>query len=109
LGRGLSPGSFEHSFLLKHVAQLGPGRMPPLATSELNEEAIALLSQWIKNSMSTLTVAWAPGGAVHLSASGEPGRTDQSVRSHQQSGDVGNGWDDAGTGIGLGVVSGTGR
>lgn len=45
--RVLAPGDLEHSMLLARVAELGPGHMPPLATSEINPQAVAVLSAWI--------------------------------------------------------------
>ena len=45
--RVIRPGSLAHSMILSHISALGPELMPPLATSELNTEAIALLSNWI--------------------------------------------------------------
>lgn len=45
--RVLKPGSLEGSILLQRVSTLGSGRMPPLASSELDQAAISLLSEWI--------------------------------------------------------------
>jgi hypothetical protein len=36
---------------LQRIATLGPGRMPPLASSVLDQEGIALLSAWITNDL----------------------------------------------------------
>lgn len=47
--RVLKPDSPVDSMLLTRLASFGPRHMPPLATSELNTEAISLLSQWITN------------------------------------------------------------
>ena len=47
----IRPGSPERSVLLKRVANLGMHHMPPLATSELNHGAIALLTEWITNDL----------------------------------------------------------
>ena len=51
LNRVIRPGSIERSLLLRRIANLGDVHMPPLATSELNQEAIALLTQWITNDL----------------------------------------------------------
>ena len=74
LNRVVRPGSLENSILFRRVARLGPGHMPPLATSELDEQSIDLLTQWIRNSVSSLTVSWTMSGQLHLACSGEPGR-----------------------------------
>ncbi len=43
------PGDPAHSVLLQRIAANGFSRMPPLATTELDEASIALLSEWIQN------------------------------------------------------------
>jgi len=43
----LVPGDTAHSVLLRRVSGDGFQRMPPLATHQLDHEAIQLLSQWI--------------------------------------------------------------
>ena len=45
--RVVHPGSVDRSMLFKRIATLGNGRMPPLASSVLDESAIVLLSSWI--------------------------------------------------------------
>src|SRR6185295_10976343 len=46
------PGSLDHSMLLNRISTLNPGRhMPPLATSLLDTQAIALVSRWIANQL----------------------------------------------------------
>ena len=45
--RVFAPGSPNNSAIYLRVANFGPKHMPPLATSVLNAEAIALLGQWI--------------------------------------------------------------
>ena len=45
--RVVRPSSTDHSALLKRISTLGNGRMPPLASSVLDESAIGLLSAWI--------------------------------------------------------------
>jgi len=49
--RVIKAGSLSNSMIYRRVAALGAGHMPPLATSELNNEAIALLSRWIIHDM----------------------------------------------------------
>jgi len=49
--RVVRPGSLNHSTIYTRVANFGASHMPPLATSELNLEAIALLSRWITNDL----------------------------------------------------------
>lgn len=44
-------GSIPHSELLARISTLGPGRMPPLASSVLDVQAIQLLSAWITNDL----------------------------------------------------------
>lgn len=45
--RVVIPGSLSQSMLLDRISRLGPGRMPPVASSVLDQQAIALLSNWI--------------------------------------------------------------
>jgi hypothetical protein len=48
------PGSRDHSMMLNRISTLNPGRhMPPLATTLLDTQAIALVSRWITNQLST--------------------------------------------------------
>lgn len=49
--RVVAPGDVMHSELLRRISVRGPGQMPPIATRELDLEAIALLSTWITNSL----------------------------------------------------------
>lgn len=49
--RVIKGGSLSNSMIYRRVAALGEGHMPPLATSELNNEAITLLSRWIINDL----------------------------------------------------------
>jgi glucose/arabinose dehydrogenase len=49
--RVIKPGSLTNSILFYRVAILGADHMPPLATSIVNTQAVALLSQWITNGL----------------------------------------------------------
>jgi glucose/arabinose dehydrogenase/mono/diheme cytochrome c family protein len=49
--RVVAPGSLDHSMLLQRISTRGPGQMPPLASSVLDTEAIALVSRWITNEL----------------------------------------------------------
>jgi mono/diheme cytochrome c family protein len=51
LNRVIVPGDTNHSVLLRRIKADGFGRMPPLATHELDEQAIALLTEWIANEL----------------------------------------------------------
>ncbi|MGE0607198.1 MAG: PQQ-dependent sugar dehydrogenase [Pirellulales bacterium] len=46
--RLIASGSPERSVLLHRVAKLGPGRMPQLATSVVDKQAVEMLRAWIK-------------------------------------------------------------
>jgi hypothetical protein len=46
--RLIAPGSPERSMLLRRIAQRGQGQMPPLATSEVDQEAVDMLKEWIR-------------------------------------------------------------
>lgn len=49
--RVIVPGSLSNSVLFQRVANLGAGHMPPLATSVVNTQAVALLAAWITNDL----------------------------------------------------------
>ena len=72
--RVVRPGSLDQSMLFRRVSHMGSGHMPPLGTSELNEEAVELLRQWITTSVGSVTVTWTGSGPLQLSYVGEPGR-----------------------------------
>jgi hypothetical protein len=46
--RLIAPGHPERSTLYVRVARRGAGQMPPLATSEVDQQAVQLLHDWIK-------------------------------------------------------------
>jgi mono/diheme cytochrome c family protein len=49
--RAIKQGSLDESMILTRISTLGPGRMPPLATTVLDTQAIDLLSAWITNDL----------------------------------------------------------
>jgi len=49
----IAPNSLTNSMLLTRIAKRGPGQMPPLASSVLDTQAIALVSGWITNGWPT--------------------------------------------------------
>jgi uncharacterized repeat protein (TIGR03806 family) len=52
LNQVVVPGSLEHSMLLNRISAPGPARrMPPLATSVLDTQAITLVRRWITNGL----------------------------------------------------------
>ena len=46
--RIVAPGSPERSTLYQRLSRRGPGQMPPLATSEVDERAAGLVRDWIE-------------------------------------------------------------
>ena len=54
--RVIKPGSIAESMILDRLSTLGADHMPPLATSELDQQGIALLSQWVANDSVSLSV-----------------------------------------------------
>lgn len=51
--RVIKPGSLANSTLFNRLLTLGPDHMPPLATSLINPQAVALLGAWTTNSLAT--------------------------------------------------------
>ncbi len=49
--RVVTPASLAHSMLLTRISTRGAGQMPPLASSLLDTQAIALVSAWITNDL----------------------------------------------------------
>jgi glucose/arabinose dehydrogenase len=49
--RVIAPGSLTDSMMLARITSLGAGRMPPLATTVLDTQAINLLCAWITNDL----------------------------------------------------------
>lgn len=44
-------GSLGHSMLLQRISRRGPGQMPPLGSTVVDEQAIALFRRWITNDL----------------------------------------------------------
>jgi glucose/arabinose dehydrogenase len=49
LNKIIVPGDPAHSMMLKRISTRGPGQMPPLATNEVDQQAVDLLNEWIKS------------------------------------------------------------
>ena len=49
--RVVSPGSLERSMLLTRISSEGPGRMPPLASRVIDDQAVELVSRWITDGL----------------------------------------------------------
>jgi mono/diheme cytochrome c family protein len=47
--RIIAPGRADSSVLLHRVSMRGPGQMPPLASSRVDERAVAMLREWIES------------------------------------------------------------
>lgn len=50
-GRVIAPGSLVNSAILTRISTIGAGRMPPIASSQVDTQAVALLSAWITNDL----------------------------------------------------------
>jgi glucose/arabinose dehydrogenase/mono/diheme cytochrome c family protein len=53
LHRVIAPGSTAHSMILTRITSTGTTRMPPIDSTALDTEAIALLSAWITNDLAS--------------------------------------------------------
>jgi uncharacterized repeat protein (TIGR03806 family) len=76
--RVIRPGSSADSMLHTRVSQLGALHMPPLATTQLDQQAIALLTQWISGGLTgarIVSVQLGVDARMRLSFVGEPART----------------------------------
>jgi len=52
LNKVIVPGSLDRSMMLSRISTLNPGRrMPPLATSLIDTQAVALFTRWISNQL----------------------------------------------------------
>jgi mono/diheme cytochrome c family protein len=49
--RVVARGSIDHSMILQRISMRGPGQMPPLASTVVNTQAVALVSSWITNDL----------------------------------------------------------
>jgi mono/diheme cytochrome c family protein len=49
--RVLVPGSISNSMLLTRISMRGSGQMPPLSSSLVDTQAVALLSAWVTNNL----------------------------------------------------------
>ncbi|MFN0068387.1 MAG: PQQ-dependent sugar dehydrogenase [Limisphaerales bacterium] len=49
--RLVAPGDFARSMLHTRITRLGPGRMPPLSSSVVDDAGAALLARWITNGL----------------------------------------------------------
>ena len=75
--RVIKPGSPAESMLLQRIRTLGQGRMPPLASTELDREGLALLELWI-NSLAAgprIRIIVDADGRIDLVFGGQAGRT----------------------------------
>ncbi|HEU0008199.1 MAG TPA: PQQ-dependent sugar dehydrogenase [Verrucomicrobiae bacterium] len=52
--RVIVPGSLSHSMLLTRISTRGPGQMPPLETSLVDTQAVALINRWITEELPSL-------------------------------------------------------
>lgn len=62
LNRVIVPGDTNHSMILKRIGVRGTSQMPPLASTELDKNAIALLTEWVQSTDIKLTAdyqSWA--------------------------------------------------
>jgi len=73
--RVLVPDAPQHSMLLTRIATLEPGHMPPLATSVVNTQAVALLQEWISPSARWISAALLTPDELELRLAGAPLRT----------------------------------
>ena len=83
--RVVKPAAPEESMLLQRIRTLGQGRMPPLASTELDLESIALLELWINSLISgpRVQIALNDAGQIELAFSGREGRAYQIEQAEQ--------------------------
>ena len=75
--RVIRPGDVGRSMLHTRISALGPRHMPPLATSVLDTQSIALLAQWISTGLTGAQITTAllgPDGRMRLGFAGAAGR-----------------------------------
>jgi len=74
--RVIKPGSVDQSMMLTRLSNWGSLHMPPFATSEVNQEAIDLLSRWITHDLSpNLAVTDLGNGSYRIHCEGIPDLT----------------------------------
>ena len=74
----IKPGSLEQSMLFTRISQLGARHMPPLGATELDQEAIRLVAQWITDDLAGVQISSInvePDGRVRINFSGVGGRS----------------------------------
>lgn len=49
--RVLRRGDTRHSMLLQRIATRGPGQMPPIASNEIDVQAVNLIASWVTNEL----------------------------------------------------------
>jgi glucose/arabinose dehydrogenase/mono/diheme cytochrome c family protein len=74
--RLVKPRAVENSMIWRRIATLGPGHMPPVATFELDHEAIALYELWINSLVPAfrIEVTRTLDGQIQLVFPGEEGQ-----------------------------------
>ena len=75
--RVIRPGDLGRSMLHTRISALGARQMPPLATTVLDTNSIALLAQWISTSLTGAQITTAtvgPDGRMRLAFAGAAGR-----------------------------------
>lgn len=70
--RVIARGSLELSQALQRISTRGPGQMPPLGTSIVDTQAVALLSAWITNDLS-VHQTFAEWQVAYFGATNAPG------------------------------------
>ena len=75
--RVIQPGSPAESMILQRIRTLGQGRMPPLASTELDWESVALLELWINSLVAgpRIQIVMGDDGEIELVFPGAAGRT----------------------------------
>jgi glucose/arabinose dehydrogenase/mono/diheme cytochrome c family protein len=66
--RLVAPRDPDRSELLRRIAVRGPGQMPPIASTLVDEEAVALLTAWIRDGLAD----WEPWEAWQRRSFGDP-------------------------------------
>ncbi len=69
----ITPASLEHSILFRRISQSEIGRMPPLASNELDAQAVELVQEWIAETLPERP-AFSDWQAVHFGTEDDPRR-----------------------------------